>query len=164
MLIALVATVFFAMAWMTVLRPKPAGGEEAAATQPAAATSPAAATPSAAPPPAETAVTPAVAEPEVANEPEARTAVRSRTTVVLFAADGADDAVARDVVRSVRGKDVRVVVASVADVARHRKLIGTVEILSAPTIVVVGPKGDARRIEGLPDAALVQQAIAATRR
>ena len=160
MLVALLATVSFAAAWMTVLRPS-AEGEAGGSAEVAAAPVAAASVPS----PAAPATPLASAEPVKAAKPaEPRaTPVAARTTVLLFAGTGADDEVARDVVNGVRGKNRRVIVADVADVGRHQDLLGGVEVLSAPTIVVVGPGGDARRIEGLPDAALLESAIADAR-
>lgn len=149
MQVALVAVVLFAAAWMTVLRPSAegdAGGDAGAAAAPAAAA------------PAPTAPAAAPAKPE----PKAKLAAapQAKTTVLLIAGRAADDDVAREVVRDAGGRDVRVIVGSVDDVARHQDLLGGVEVLSLPTIVVVGPSGIARRIEGLPDAALLEQAIA----
>ena len=169
MQVALIAVVLFAAAWMTVLRPSAegeAGGSAEVAAAPVAAASvpstpaaPAAATPAPAPEPI-TAATPK--EPAKAAEPKARVAT-PRTTILLFAGKGADDKVARDVVDGVRGKNRRVIVGTSADVGRHQDLLGGIEVLAMPTIVVVGPSGEARRIEGLPDAALLEQAIADAR-
>lgn len=162
MQVALVAVVLFAAAWMTVLRPSAegdAGGDAGAAAEPAGAPVAAAAAPSA--PAAEEGV------PHLSGRSDRQRAAPpargARTTVLLFAGRGADDGVARQVVRSVRREGLRVIVASPAGVARHQRLLGGVEVLSTPTIVVVGPTGTARRIEGLPDAALLEQAIAEAR-
>jgi hypothetical protein len=158
MLVALVAVVCFAAAWMTVLRPSAegdAGGNAEAAAAPAAA----------APAPSAPAAKEGVPHVDRDSDgqraaPRARAAAVRPTTVLLFAGKGADDAVAREVVRGAGGKDVKVIVGTVDDVARHQDLLGGIEVLSLPTIVVVGPGGTARRIEGLPDAALLEQAIA----
>lgn len=84
----------------------------------------------------------------------------TRPIVLLFAGHGADDAAARAVVRSVRRPGVRTIIASVARVADYQHLTGTVAIESTPTILVIGPDHTAQRITGLPDRALVEQALA----
>lgn len=181
MLIALAATVLFAATWMTVLRPKAA--QEAAGNAPAAALSApvdrargavakanAASSRSgragsgarSAPQSDQRAPEPAVAAAPGAAAPRAAAAGGGRT-VLLFAGAGADDAVAREVVRSVRGPGVRVIVAGLEDVGRYQRLLGDIQVAGAPTILVIGPKRTAREIEGLPDELQVRQALAAVR-
>jgi len=86
-----------------------------------------------------------------------------KVTVLLFAGTGADDTVARDVVRTARRPGVRVIVASLRDVASYDKLLGGIEVSASPTILVIGKDRQAQRIEGLPDAAQVEQALRAVR-
>jgi hypothetical protein len=194
-LLALLAAVGFAAAWMTVLRPQDAegGGDTAAAPAVAASTQPAdapgagglgravgkargavttadaaSAAAAAAAAGTETTPPPAAAAPATRHghaAPPAREprAVGGRTTVLLLAGAGADDAVAREVVRSVRGPGVRVLVAPIGDVARYKSLVGSVEIAVTPTILVVGKDRRAQRIEGLPDAVQLRQALRAAR-
>jgi hypothetical protein len=185
LLIALVAVAGFAGVWMTVLRPK---GGAAATPAPAAAASTAvpggavidkaraavaasdvaaakaqAATGTPAPAPATSApsapasTTPA---PLTAAPPASHPAADARPIVLLFAGSGADDAAARAVVRSVRRKGVRTIIAPIGRVADYQRLTGTVAIESAPTILVIGPDHRAQRIVGLPDRAQVEQALA----
>lgn len=90
-------------------------------------------------------------------------AADSPVTVLLFAGDGADDEVARRVVQAARRPGVRTIVAPIERVGRYADLIGSVEIPGAPTILVIGPDRQAQRIVGLPDAAQVEQALAAAR-
>jgi hypothetical protein len=210
MLIALVAVVGFAGAWMTVLRPKAdAGGDRATAAPAASASGPSAAAPgvgglgravdrargasaasdaanaavdkasaavadsapkaAAKPAPAPAAkpvaAKPAAARPVASRPPVARhrPAAFSGRTVLLFAGSGADDAVARRIVRSVRRPGVRVIVAGLGEVHRYAHLLGSVSIGASPTILVFGAQRHAQRIDGLPDVGQVEQALAAAR-
>ena len=88
----------------------------------------------------------------------------TRLTLLLFAGSGADDAVARSVVRSLRGPRVRTIVAPIGAVARYRSLIGDLQITDSPTILVIGADHQARQIVGLPDRRQVQQVLAAAQR
>ncbi|MDX6639014.1 MAG: hypothetical protein QOF12_25 [Solirubrobacteraceae bacterium] len=88
----------------------------------------------------------------------------TRLTLLLFAGSGADDAVARSVVRSLRGPRVRTIVAPIGAVAHYRSLIGDLQITDSPTILVIGGDHQARQIIGLPDRRQVQQALAAAQR
>lgn len=95
--------------------------------------------------------------------PAAKPAADRKVTVLLFAGAGADDSVARDVVRSARRPGVRVIVASLRDVASYKNLLGGIEVSAAPTILVIGKDRKAQRIEGLPDSRQVEQALRAAR-
>ncbi len=110
------------------------------------------------------AATPAASPAVVAATTAKRTPVpvasaRAHPTVLLFAGKGADDAVARRVVRSVHRRGVRTVVTSIDHLARYRELTGGIQIESLPTILVIGTEHNARRIVGLPDRAQVVQAL-----
>jgi hypothetical protein len=183
LLFALIAVVGLAGVWMLVLRPGGAeGGADTAAPAPvAASTQPAAApetglgraveqargavaTANGAPPAAPAAAVPVQAGPAADDgATERRPATSAATTVLLFAGAGADDEVARDVVRSVGRPGVRVVIASLSEVADYQNLLGGVEIAASPTILVIGADRTAQRIEGLPDAEQVEQALRAAR-
>ncbi|MFL5846946.1 MAG: hypothetical protein ACJ762_19870 [Solirubrobacteraceae bacterium] len=117
--------------------------------------------------PAKPAVTTAAPQPApvVTKQPEPAPVpkVDTRPTILLFAGAGADDAVARDVVRSFRGPDVHVIVARIGDVAKYRELLGSVQVAASPTILVYGADHQAQMIQGLPDVAQVQQALRAVR-
>lgn len=167
-LFALIAVVGFAGVWMMVLRPQAAdtAAEPAAAVPAAARAQGAVATANAASAAAANATTRAEVPPTARAAPPAakpQPAPVARTTVLLFAGSGADDAVARGVVRSVRGPGIRVIVAALTDVAKYQELLGAVEIETSPTILVIGKDRQAQRIEGLPDEAQVQQAVRAAR-
>jgi hypothetical protein len=180
-LVALIAVVGFAGAWMTVLRPKPGsdgGGTSAppvaaapgtkglgravdrahgavAASERAAKAAERAAGEKAPAAPAAPVATPAETAPP-APKPAAPADV---TTVLLFAADGPDDAAARSVVRSIHGPHLKVVVAGLDKVASYSDLLGSTEVDTAPTIFVIGPDHRATRIVGLPDREQVLQAV-----
>jgi hypothetical protein len=179
LLFALIAVVGFAGVWMLVLRPQAEGGGDTAAPTPvAASTQPAAApatglgraveqargavtTANGAAPAGQAAGAGAPVAPTEEARAVPKAATTGQTTVLLFAGSGADDAAARDVVRSVRGPGVRVVIASLNDVGSYQDLLGSLEIAASPTILVIGADRTAQRIEGLPDVAQVQQALRA---
>jgi hypothetical protein len=131
-----------------------ASEESAAATQ--AATADPAAPATSTPAPAATAPAKPVAEPEP--KPAAAPA---RITVVALVGTGVDDAVARELVADLHGVTTRVV--PIEEIGRHQDLVGGVEIRQTPTILVIGADRTAQRIEGLPDAAQLDRAIAAAR-
>ncbi len=83
-----------------------------------------------------------------------------KAVVLLFAGDGADDKVAREVVRSVHDPRVVTVVTTIGKLGDYAALTGNLEINAAPTILVVGPDRQARMIVGLPDLKQVQSALA----
>lgn len=129
----------------------PAGnahGTSAPEVAPAATPGTAAKTPSASP-------APVVAHP--------RSAAPQRPTLLLFAGQGADDAVARQVVRSFGGPHVRTIIASLSQLGLYSRLVGNVQITTSPTILVIAPDLSAQAIVGLPDRAQVAQALAALR-
>src|SRR6476661_4669218 len=187
-LIALIAVICFAAAWMTVLRPKAAeseGSDPPAATKPAAPQAPgvagltravgkahgavaasdaASAAAAKAAPDQTAAAAPAHPAPAVTKRAAARSAAKpaaapapaapkpaAKPTVLLFAGAGADDAVARRVVRSVRRPGVRVIIAPLSRVGRYHDLLGKYTVTTAPTILVIGRDRQAHVIEGLPD-------------
>lgn len=184
-LVALIAVVGFAGAWIAVLRPRPGGdgggstpaaaapaapgtkglgravararGAVAASERSASAAKKDASNPDLTPYARVKSGPPAVTAAPAAASP--KPAAAARTTVLLFAANGADDAAARRVVRSVRSARVRVVVAGVKDVPRYAGLLGSAQVDAAPTIFVIGPDREATRIVGLPDREQVLQAI-----
>jgi len=83
------------------------------------------------------------------------------TTVLLFAGAGADDAAARQIVRSIHGPHVKTIVASLSQVGRYAPLLGAgVQVDAAPSIYVIGPNRSAQQIVGLPDRDQVEAAIA----
>jgi hypothetical protein len=195
-LIALIAVVGFAGAWMLVLRPKAQSESDSSAATPtavaaapgtaglgravdkangavaasrssaaraeAAANAAGTADGPAAGPPAPAAAAPKVT-PKVAAAPKPAPSPAAAITVLLFAGKGADDQVARQVVRSIRRPGVKTIVAPLSRVSHYAKMIGSVDIPGSPTILVIGADHRAQRIVGLPDEAQVTQALAAAR-
>jgi hypothetical protein len=179
--IALVAVVVLGGAWMLVLKPK--SSDVAATPAVAAVTTPVATTASAPPAvakPAPAKAKPAKAKPAKAKPAKAKPAkakpakakpakknvsvlAPTRATVLLFAGAGADDGVAREVVRSLRGPRVRTIISPVSRVAAYKSLTGAIQIDTTPTILLI-TANHARRIVGLVDRAEVQQALAAALR
>ena len=86
-----------------------------------------------------------------------------KSVVLLFAGDGADDSVAREVVRAVHGPNVVGIVASIEQLASYDSLLSNVDVSAAPTIVVIGPNRQASEIVGLPDSKQVQAALRTVR-
>jgi hypothetical protein len=84
---------------------------------------------------------------------------QNNAVVLLFTGDGADDRVARDVVKAVHGPHVVTRIASIADLAQYDAVTGGLDISGAPTILVIGPDKQASEIVGLPDLRQVQSAL-----
>jgi hypothetical protein len=86
-----------------------------------------------------------------------------KSVVLLFAGDGADDAVARQVVRSMHVKNVVTIVTSITQLTKYDRVLANVDVSAAPTIVVIGPKRQATSIVGLPDIKQIQSALRTVR-
>jgi hypothetical protein len=151
--IALVGAMAFLALWMVALKPK-AAAEDPAPAPPAAAMPAPAAEP-----------TPKKPEPKAvapAPEPKAKPAAAApRTMVVALVGDGEDDALARELVGGLTG--VRTLIVPIDRIGAHEDLLGQIEIRSTPTILVIGADRRAQRLEGLPDQAQLDQALAAVR-
>jgi hypothetical protein len=84
-----------------------------------------------------------------------------KTVVLLFwNAKGADDRAVRDAVRSM-GKDKKLTTAVVpiSKVAEYQAITTGVQVLTAPTVLVIGKDGKAKTISGLTDAAELRQLV-----
>jgi hypothetical protein len=158
-LIALVAVLGFAAVWLTMLRPK---AEPSASSAPA----PVVATPT--PAPAKPAPAPAQATPvktAAAGDPSApilRELSQGKTAVLLFLnTRGEDDRAAREAVSGAdrRGGRVTVRVADIDDVAKYEAITRGVEVLQAPTTLVIGRDLKARTIVGYTEAREVDQLV-----
>ena len=84
---------------------------------------------------------------------------QGKSVVLLFAGRGADDSVARDVVRSVGGPRVVTIIASINDLGKYADVTDKLDVTAAPTIVVIAPSRQATEIVGLPDVKQVQSAL-----
>jgi len=136
---------------------KPATAKAAPAATPAADAAPAA-NPTAKAAPAASAKT--------ATDPSApllRALDRNRAVVLLFwNRRGSDDRAARQAAQSVDRHHGRVVVkvVPVASVGRYTAITKGVQILEAPTVLVIAPGGKARAIAGLTSTPELNQAVA----
>jgi hypothetical protein len=88
---------------------------------------------------------------------------RDRAVVLLFwNRRGSDDRAVREAAQSVDRRHGRVVVkvVSVASVGRYTAITKGVQILEAPTVLVIAPGGKARAIAGLTSTPELDQAVA----
>lgn len=186
LLIALIAVVGFAGAWMTVLRKHVGQNAGATATEhvatapgtgglgravqrahgavAASAASAVKAEAAAGQAPAVKAAAPKPAPAKVVARPVKPNVVKvpaATTTVLLFSGSGADDAAARAVVRSIHVPHVRTIVAPLTQVTRYAPLLGGLPVTAAPAIFVIGADRSAQQIVGLPDPDQIKAAIAA---
>lgn len=89
---------------------------------------------------------------------------RGKVLVVLFKADAADDRAAARAVAEVKGKNVVTRVAAIDDVAAYEAITAGVEVLTSPTVLVIGADRQARAITGLTDAKEIGQLVSDVRR
>lgn len=168
---ALIAVVGLAGAWMMVLRPKSdSAGPDAA--QPAAVTpAPAPATKPAAKPAAQAPkATPQERAKVAKSDPSApimRDLDKGKTAVLLFWNPlGSDDRAALEAARAAdrRGGNVTVRIANIEDVADYAAITRGVQVLQAPTTLVIGPDKKARAIVGYTEASEIDQLVGDARR
>jgi hypothetical protein len=132
-----------------------AAAPAAAKVKPAAATAPA------------TAATKAV---DVDVDPSARLLKfldKGKTLVILFHGAGADDRGARKAVHRTAKADPKHVVSAyipIGDVGKYEAITTDVQVLSAPSILVIGTNGKATLLTGYVDAAVVRQTVGDARR
>ncbi len=156
-LAALVAVLGFAGVWMTVLRPK---SEPQSSGTPAPVAAEALPAPAAAAPPQQTAAKPAAASDPSA--PILHDLEKGKTAVLLFwNPRGEDDraalAAAGDTNRL--GGRVTVRIADIDDVADYEAITRGVEVLQAPTALVIGSDRKARTIVGYTEAREIDQLV-----
>lgn len=89
-----------------------------------------------------------------------------KTVVMAFYGKGADDRAARRAVRRATEGDSRVVVGSapIAKVGQYEAMTSGVEVLTAPTVLVIGKGREAVALTGYLDQRNVKQAIGDARR
>lgn len=164
--IALAAVAVIGVVWFVALRPKGASDEPATPT-PAAQSAPDAATTSPPAAVAKTAAKPAekAATRAVPTDPSQRILAdlgKRHVAVVLFYNPlGADDGAVRRAVRAVDrfGGRVSVHTAPIAEVGEFERITQGVQVLQAPTLLVIGHDKRARRIVGLTDTKEIQQLV-----
>ncbi|MCW3002841.1 MAG: hypothetical protein JWQ20_2139 [Conexibacter sp.] len=120
----------------------------------------------------------AKAAPAVAPKPAAPAAIvdpsdrllaylaKGKTLVILFHGDGADDAAARKAVHRTALKDKNVVSAYVpiTKVGAYQAITSGVDVLTSPTVMIIGTDHKATSLTGFIEAASVKQAVGDARR
>lgn len=91
---------------------------------------------------------------------------QGKVVVLLFHGNGADDRAARHAARQLAAFDKKVVVAqtSISNVGRYEAITRGVEIMVAPTIVVIGKDRKARVVTGYTDVDVLRQMVGDARR
>jgi len=89
-----------------------------------------------------------------------------KVVVVLFHAKGADDRAAMTAVRRLAGSDKKVVAAypSISQVGRYETITRDLDIMVAPTVVVIGQDRKARVVTGYTDVDVLRQMVGDARR
>jgi hypothetical protein len=147
-----------------------AAGATSATTPASSASSAKATTPAAAPAAASSSAATKPVAPEAAADPSSTILAelrRGHTAVVLFAGPKAsDDRAVRRAVQRIdrRGGKVDVHVVSIRRVGAHEAITRNVQVLQAPTILVIGRQRTARTIVGYTTTAEIDQLVADVRR
>ena len=92
---------------------------------------------------------------------------KGKTLVILFHGAGADDRGARKAVHRTAKADPEHVVSAyipIGDVGKYEAITSDVQILAAPSILVIGTNGKATLLTGYVDAAVVRQTVGDARR
>jgi hypothetical protein len=92
---------------------------------------------------------------------------KGKTLVILFHGAGADDRAARKAVHRTAKADPKHVVSAyipIGDVGKYEAITTDVQVLSAPSILVIGTNGKATLLTGYVDAAVVRQTVGDARR
>jgi hypothetical protein len=149
------------------------GGDAAATSSPAPAAKPAAAKHTAVAKAKAKAATPAAAKPgtKAATAPDAvvdpserllAALTKGKVLVVLFEGKGADDKAARKAVHQTALHDAKHVVSAyvpIADVGKYVAITSDVQVLTSPTVLVIGADHKATPLTGYVDAAVIRQAV-----
>jgi hypothetical protein len=92
---------------------------------------------------------------------------KGKTLVILFHGAGADDRGARKAVHRAALADPKHIVSAyipIGDVGKYEAITTDVQVLSAPSILVIGTNGKATLLTGYVDAAVVRQTVGDARR
>ncbi|HEV7752318.1 MAG TPA: hypothetical protein VGO71_12300 [Baekduia sp.] len=92
---------------------------------------------------------------------------KGKTLVVLFYGNGADDAAARKAVHRTALKDSKNVVSAyvpISQVGRYDAITREVNVLTFPTVLVIGADRQATALSGFLDTRTIQQAVGDSRR
>jgi hypothetical protein len=109
------------------------------------------------------------AAPAVATDPSTKLLAQlahGKVVVVLFHGSGADDRAAKKAVERLAASDKKVVVSqpSISKVGRYAAITRGVEVMVAPTIVVIGKDRKARVVTGYTDVDVLRQTVGDARR
>ncbi len=92
---------------------------------------------------------------------------KGKTLVILFHGAGADDRAARKAVHRTAKADPKHVVSAyipIGDVGKYEAITSDVQVLAAPSILVIGTNGKATLLTGYVDEAVVRQTVGDARR
>lgn len=129
------------------------------AAAPATATPAAPATPASAPEPEPVAQT----KPGDPSGPLLAQLGKGKVVVVVFRGEGADDQAAVRAVRAAKSSRIVTHSASIDDVGKYEAITAGVQVLSAPTVLVIGPDRKAHTVTGFTDVAEIRQLAADAR-
>jgi hypothetical protein len=167
-----------AAAATSTLAPKPAAAKAAApaakakakATKRTGASAAKAAKPAAAAKSGTKAATAKAAAPAADVDPSVRLLSyldKGKVLVILFEGKGADDKAARRAVHQTAVRDSKHVVSAyipVADVGKYEAITSDVQVLTSPTVLVIGKDRKATALTGFLDAPVIRQAVGDARR
>jgi hypothetical protein len=92
---------------------------------------------------------------------------KGKVLVILFEGKGADDKAARRAVHQTALRDSKHVVSAyipVADVGKYEAITSDVQVLTSPTVLVIGKDRKATALTGFLDAPVIRQAVGDARR
>jgi hypothetical protein len=92
---------------------------------------------------------------------------KGKVLVILFEGKGADDKAARKAVHQTALRDAKHVVSAyipVADVGKYEAITSDVQVLTSPTVLVIGKDRKATALTGFFDAPVIRQAVGDARR
>ncbi len=92
---------------------------------------------------------------------------KGKVLVILFEGKGADDKAARKAVHQTALHDTKHVVSAyvpIADVGKYEAITSDVQILTSPTVLVIGKDRKATALTGFFDAPVIRQAVGDARR
>jgi hypothetical protein len=92
---------------------------------------------------------------------------KGKTLVILFEGNGATDKAAREAVHLTARHDPKHVVSAyvpIADVGKYEAITSDVQVLTSPTVLVIGKDHKATVLTGFVDATVIRQAVGDARR
>jgi hypothetical protein len=92
---------------------------------------------------------------------------KGKTLVILFEGNGATDKAVREAVHLTAKRDPKHVVSAyvpIADVGKYEAITSDVQVLTSPTVLVIGKDHKATVLTGFVDATVIRQAVGDARR